>query len=204
MESDALAAAQQLCGMLEKFADDVDINPILVTAFVAERAVHLGRLFGECSEMIEDSGCFAPRLLNAMNGAEQLCNRLSEAGSSTPPSGDSLRCAARVVRDELKEPALTGPIVLDLSDVQAVGDKPQQHPPHGDSQETHKGRPGRPRDTDPDEDKRVWDAWNTGVHKAKRDLATALGESWTEKRVRHCIDRHRQRLNRAGNDALDK
>jgi hypothetical protein len=54
---------------------------------------------------------------------------------------------------------------------------------------------GRPRDTDPKADQKVWDAWNTGEHKDYAGLGRFLRKSALE--VARAIDRHRHRLTRA-------
>jgi hypothetical protein len=59
--------------------------------------------------------------------------------------------------------------------------------------EGQRGR-GRPRDTDPQVDQRIWDAWKSGEHKTYDDLARLLGTSARE--VELAIDRHRRRLER--------
>jgi len=56
------------------------------------------------------------------------------------------------------------------------------------------GRPkkrGRKIDTDVDEDRRIFQAWDTGCYKVKSDLARELGKS--TKHVKRAIDRHRKR-----------
>jgi hypothetical protein len=55
---------------------------------------------------------------------------------------------------------------------------------------------GRPRDTDPKADQRIFDAWQSGQHKTYADLATALGKSKRE--VEAAIDRHRKRTKPKG------
>ncbi|SRR6266478_3301490 len=72
-----------------------------------------------------------------------------------------------------------------------LGREPEEEP----KPEKGKQNPGRPPDTDAKEDKRIYDAWNTGQYKRIADLAQALG--LPEKEVAKAIDRHRKRLKRA-------
>ena len=51
--------------------------------------------------------------------------------------------------------------------------------------------PGRPRDTDPILDKRVFDAWETGHYKNFADLGRAF--SMTKHNTEKAVDRHRKR-----------
>src|SRR5262249_12930382 len=60
--------------------------------------------------------------------------------------------------------------------------------------EKKRGKRGRPADTDPRADKRIFEAWRSGHHTTYADLATALGQP--EQQVRAAIDRHRKRLGR--------
>jgi hypothetical protein len=53
-------------------------------------------------------------------------------------------------------------------------------------------RPGRRTDTDPRDDQRIADAWQSGQHKTYAELASALGRS--EREVERAIDRHRHRV----------
>jgi len=53
---------------------------------------------------------------------------------------------------------------------------------------------GRPADTDPGADKRIYDAWKSGQYKRYADLAQVL--KLREKDVARAIDRHRKRLER--------
>jgi hypothetical protein len=54
-----------------------------------------------------------------------------------------------------------------------------------------KKKRGRPRDTDPKKDQQIAEAWQTGQHRTKADLATALNIPQHE--VRLALDRHRKR-----------
>jgi hypothetical protein len=56
------------------------------------------------------------------------------------------------------------------------------------------GKPGRPRDTDPQADKRIYDAWNTRGYKTYQELADNL--HLKKPVVATAIDRHRKRLER--------
>jgi hypothetical protein len=55
-------------------------------------------------------------------------------------------------------------------------------------------RRGRPRDTDPAADRRIFDAWQTGQYKKYEDLAQELHISKLD--VERAIDRHQKRLKR--------
>jgi hypothetical protein len=55
---------------------------------------------------------------------------------------------------------------------------------------------GRPPDTDPKADKRIWDAWQSGQYKTYGDLARELRIS--DRAAETGIDRHRKRLERGG------
>lgn len=57
-----------------------------------------------------------------------------------------------------------------------------------------KRRRGRPRDTDPKADQKIWNAWQTGEHKTYDDLARLLRTSEAE--IARAVDRHRRRLER--------
>jgi hypothetical protein len=61
-----------------------------------------------------------------------------------------------------------------------------------------KRRRGRPRDTNPKADEKIWDAWSTGEHKTYGDLARLQGTSAAE--VARAIDRHRRRRERASTE----
>jgi hypothetical protein len=65
---------------------------------------------------------------------------------------------------------------------------------------------GRPSDTCHPEDKRIWEAWQSGIHRGFKDLARALGGDWTQKKVQLAVGRHRKRITRqtASNSALDE
>jgi hypothetical protein len=52
---------------------------------------------------------------------------------------------------------------------------------------------GRPPDTDPREDQRVFDVWKTRQYHTYEALAKALGNGWTKGKVRQALDRHRKR-----------
>ncbi len=58
---------------------------------------------------------------------------------------------------------------------------------------------GRPRDTDPKADKRIYDAWKTGQYRKYSALACAIGITWRE--VKYAIDRHGKRLKKAAERA---
>ena len=51
---------------------------------------------------------------------------------------------------------------------------------------------GRPPDTDPQEDRRIWEAWSTRRYKTFENLAVEHGK--TKDFVRRAVDRHRKRL----------
>jgi len=55
---------------------------------------------------------------------------------------------------------------------------------------------GRPTDTDPKADQRIFDAWQSGQHRTYEDLARLMGKKTRE--VSAAIDRHRKRLEREG------
>ena len=63
-------------------------------------------------------------------------------------------------------------------------------------------RRGRPVDTDPKADKRVYEAWKTGRYNTQADCARELGME--EKQAKDAIERHRKRLERKGKYAPDK
>lgn len=52
-------------------------------------------------------------------------------------------------------------------------------------------RRGRPKDTDPKADKRIWDAWHTGSYRKHEDLAKSL--STTARHAKAALDRQRKR-----------
>lgn len=55
-------------------------------------------------------------------------------------------------------------------------------------------KPGRPADTNPTEDRRIYDAWKTGRLKTYAELAAEL--RLPERDVRLALDRHKKRLSR--------
>jgi hypothetical protein len=57
------------------------------------------------------------------------------------------------------------------------------------------GKRGRPADSDPNEDKRISDAWDSGSYKTEAELARELGI--TKRKVTLARDRHRKRQERA-------
>jgi hypothetical protein len=59
-----------------------------------------------------------------------------------------------------------------------------------------KARPGRPADTDPKKDEKIYDAWKSGHYKTYEDLARDLGK--TKYQIETAVDRHRKRLERDG------
>lgn len=71
----------------------------------------------------------------------------------------------------------------------------------GDAKENGKTqRRGRPADTDPKADQRIYDAWQTGRYKDYSELAATLSTSdtpMTRRGVEAAIDRHRKRLKRS-------
>lgn len=56
-------------------------------------------------------------------------------------------------------------------------------------------RRGRPADTDPRQDERIHDAWETATYRTYAELANELGK--TKREVKLAIDRMRQRRNRS-------
>jgi len=54
-----------------------------------------------------------------------------------------------------------------------------------------KGNRGRKQDTDPKQDKRIWDAWHSRGHESLEALGNAIG--MTKREVRQALDRHRKR-----------
>lgn len=58
---------------------------------------------------------------------------------------------------------------------------------------TKKAKRGAQQKYDAKEDERIVHAWGTGQHSSYKDLAEALGDGWTAKKVRLAIDRHRDR-----------
>jgi hypothetical protein len=63
-------------------------------------------------------------------------------------------------------------------------------------------RRGRPTDTDPEADKRIWEGWRTMSYKTYEELGRTLG--MTGRQVRVAIDRHRQRIKRGRREASDE
>ena len=55
---------------------------------------------------------------------------------------------------------------------------------------------GRPRDTDPEKDKRIYDAWQSAHYSTYAGLAKELPGNMKAKDVRRAIDRHRHRMRR--------
>jgi hypothetical protein len=62
----------------------------------------------------------------------------------------------------------------------------------GKNQGGKAGKRGRPKDTDPKEDKRVYEAWITGQYAKYEDLGRELKQ--TKLYVKRAIDRHKKRL----------
>ena len=69
-----------------------------------------------------------------------------------------------------------------------AGDAPDTKPP------ASKRKPGRPADTDPKADQRVYDAWKSAHHQTYAGLAREL--KMEEREVRLAIDRHEKRVSR--------
>jgi hypothetical protein len=63
------------------------------------------------------------------------------------------------------------------------------------SHKKHRKR-GRPTDTDPKADEKIWDAWRTGEYKTYEGLARAFTKPMRD--VRAALERHRKRLERGG------
>jgi len=80
------------------------------------------------------------------------------------------------------------------SSIAAGADRDQAEPGQLEVDKPKRRKPGRPTDTDPKADKRIFDAWNTGQYKTYEDLARKLGLK--KRDVKLVIDRHRRRLER--------
>lgn len=70
-------------------------------------------------------------------------------------------------------------------------------PKAGEQVAPTKPKRGRPNDTDPKADQRIYDAWKTGEHKTYADLGRELSK--TERQITLAIDRHKKRIARRTN-----
>jgi hypothetical protein len=81
------------------------------------------------------------------------------------------------------------------------GASPHQDQPGGQPKPRGK-RKGRPTDTDLKKDERIFSKWNAREFSSYADFA--LKHNMKEREVRHAVDRHRQRIQRAGQKNPDK
>jgi hypothetical protein len=77
-----------------------------------------------------------------------------------------------------------------------VGDRVGRGAEGGAGSRQRQRKRGRPVDTDPKADKRIFDAWSSGSYKTYEELASVL--RMNKSAVESAIDRHRKRLKRAG------
>jgi hypothetical protein len=142
----------------------------------AEIATALAKLTGPCA---------APGIYANRTEAEERWNRQGE-----------FLFRAKMVRDALKQIAARAGEPWPPAEPQIAGSTGRDHSEVGKGSALPKGKRGRgrPRDTDPEMDKRIFDAWKTGDYKSEAELAREFNIS--EREVRLARDRHRKRSNR--------
>lgn len=138
---------------------------------------------------------------NYLPAVEMLETTIHGCSESVADNVNSYRHAAELIRfwqPELRElPPKQDVLSKELRSLGRWAEEMVSKNPQQVSEAKQTGKGGRPRDTDPDDDRKIYEAWKTGCYKTRAECARAF--SMTAQDARRALDRHRKRQPRAGN-----